>query len=335
MTPPDAPRPSRPPPPGGWDRGLVAAAGLVVVMSPLVALSRPLWPAEIPITLIPLLVGLALVLGLWLALLRHGWAAAVMLGFGAVDLGVMLAAVGPPTLPGPPVASCAHPLRVVTLNVLYAAGDWDRQEAYLRSGGFDLVLMQEIFSDGYWKGRLKGLESTFPHQVTLRESDSVILSRTPLEPLPPDLAGHRALTEPVLAKVPAIAAMTSVAGRDVLVVSAHMPSPKNPAAYDSRTEALARLGDLLAAHEGPAIVGGDFNGVAWSPPVAAFREAAGLRHPDWGPLPIATRPAWLPVAGAQIDYIWPSAAHFTAVQRAGPDVGSDHLPVEADVCLVN
>ncbi|KAA5606878.1 hypothetical protein F1188_02890 [Roseospira marina] len=318
-------------PAGGVDRALVAALGLIAVISPLVALSWRFWLAEIPLTLLPILVALAVLLAAWLAALRHGFAALLFLAFGVVDLGVMLGAVGPPTLSAASEVPCARPLRVASLNVLFSTGNWASQEAYLRNGGFDVVLLQEIFADGYWLGRLRALSETYPYLMTHRGSDSAILSTRPLRALPPRLQNATALTTPILGNVP-VAAMVAVGDREVLVVSAHMPSPKTPDAYAGRSLALHHLAALITTAEGPAIVAGDFNGVAWSPRIAAFREAAGLSMLDWGPLPIATRPAWLPVLGAQIDYVLPTASDFTGVQRAGPDVGSDHRPLEADLC---
>jgi endonuclease/exonuclease/phosphatase (EEP) superfamily protein YafD len=76
---------------------------------------------------------------------------------------------------------------------------------------------------------------------------------------------------------------------------------------------------------------GDFNNASWSKVQIAFREATGLDNrghylPSW--------PSWAwPVFRLPIDQIFVRGAARLSAIRLGPAVGSDHLPVEAEVTL--
>ena len=78
---------------------------------------------------------------------------------------------------------------------------------------------------------------------------------------------------------------------------------------------------------------GDMNATPWSPVLRHFMEQNGLRdsalgygvHPTWFS-------RWLPL-GIPIDQILHSDGITVLDRRVGPDVGSDHFAVTADIAL--
>jgi len=83
------------------------------------------------------------------------------------------------------------------------------------------------------------------------------------------------------------------------------------------------------------IVLGDFNSAPWNPVQRAFRAATGLENraaflDTWAP----SWPSWHPFfARIPIDPIFAGGTLAIRKLKVGPDVGSDHLPVEAEIVM--
>ncbi|WP_459858046.1 endonuclease/exonuclease/phosphatase family protein [Dongia sp. agr-C8] len=79
------------------------------------------------------------------------------------------------------------------------------------------------------------------------------------------------------------------------------------------------------------VVMGDFNNASWSRMQIAFRQATGLDNrghylPSW--------PTFMPqVLRLPIDQVFVRGGVQATALRLGPAVGSDHLPVEAEVAV--
>jgi endonuclease/exonuclease/phosphatase (EEP) superfamily protein YafD len=76
---------------------------------------------------------------------------------------------------------------------------------------------------------------------------------------------------------------------------------------------------------------GDFNSASWSSVQQAFRAATGLDNrghylPSW--------PSWTwPVLRLPIDQVFARGGARVTEMRLGPSVGSDHLPIEAEIAV--
>jgi endonuclease/exonuclease/phosphatase (EEP) superfamily protein YafD len=123
-------------------------------------------------------------------------------------------------------------------------------------------------------------------------------------------------------------------GRRGLLLLAHEYDPTVRDAHAAEIAAQVRR------TEGPRIVAGDLNGSQWSRPYRllsaelqdSFPEggaAFGHTYPSslqWGPWRLS-----LPLV--RIDYIFHSAELVALATRVGPDGGSDHLPVVAELAF--
>ena len=181
----------------------------------------------------------------------------------------------------------------------------------------DVLAILEI-SDTFAK-RL-GLDDVFPHHVVRPRWDPfgiALLSRHPI-------LRHAVVEED--GATPRIEAVLDWNGTEVTVVAFHPMPPITAADHGRRNRLLADISARYA--DRPTIVIGDFNATPWSSAFRAprrngFTIAGGLQ---------ATWPAPLRgLIGLPIDHVMVSR-HWSVIDRAvGPDLGSDHLPIQATV----
>ncbi len=216
-------------------------------------------------------------------------------------------------------------LELVSLNVFAHNADKDRTLAYLRRRGADVVVLVEI--DAAWAEALESLAALYPHRVVEPREDLfgvAVLSQLPLE---------SPRVEEFAAGPPAIVTGVRRGERGCLLVAAHPPAPIS-AAWSARRDAqLEAIGDLAAADERPVIVAGDLNATPWSHGFRRLVAARGLRDSAAGRGLQATWNArhWAP--RIPIDHVVVSPEIRVLARAVGPDVGSDHLPVEATLVV--
>jgi len=217
------------------------------------------------------------------------------------------------------------PLELVSLNVLADNTDTGRTIAYLRGRGADVVVLLEV--NEAWAAALVDLAELYPHRVVEPRRDKfgvAVLSRWPL--------GERRVITPADGP-PAIVAVVEPEGSACLLVAAHPPAPISAGWSAWRDAQLDAFGSLVAAAGRPAILAGDLNTTPWSAGFRRLVTAGGLRdsargrglQPTWNARRVAPR--------IPIDHVLVSDDIRVVDRRVGPDVGSDHLPVEARLVL--
>lgn len=165
-----------------------------------------------------------------------------------------------------------------------------------------------------------GLDDIYPYRVVRPRGDPfgvALLSRHPV-------LRHVVVEED--GATPRIEAVLDWHGTEVTVVAFHPMPPISAADHGQRNRVLADIAARYA--DRPTIVAGDFNATPWSsafraPRRKGFTVASGLQ---------ATWPAPLRgLIGLPIDHVMLSR-HWSVIDRAvGPDLGSDHLPIQASV----
>jgi endonuclease/exonuclease/phosphatase (EEP) superfamily protein YafD len=113
----------------------------------------------------------------------------------------------------------------------------------------------------------------------------------------------------------------------VQLVTTHPPSPGDPGLKADRDMQLGRLGNGLDAAR-PFVVVGDFNTTPWG---RAYQATPGVRAGD--PRFAGTFPAFAGWFGLPIDHVKFGGGLVLTDYRAGPDIGSDHLPLFATFAL--
>ena len=253
-----------------------------------------------------------------LALVGNVWA---MLPYWLAGPGVLAAAAA-----AQPGSQNESTLALILVNVHRQNPDRSLAVAYLRGRAPDVAVLIE--PNAQWLADLSSLDEIYPFRVAEPRDDNfgiVVLSRWPL-------ADTRIVT---LGGTPFPNIVTTVRfrGRDIRLVATHPHPPFNSAYAAALTEQLAAVADAAAAAVPPCIVAGDFNATPWSLPYRSFRSRSGLRdtaqgrgvQPTWNARRVAPR--------IPIDHVFASPDLAVLHRAVGPDVGSDHFPVEVTLVL--
>ncbi len=343
--PPD--RPSGPP--SAWKmagRLLLALAdtyaGLLALYLPLRLVSGMaglwLWPVALMSQVIHwLLLPASPLFGLMLALRRWGGAALAavpVIAFVGLFGGLFLPDLRREAGCGGPPEACRE-LTVMTYNIGGGLADPGPVAAAIRASGADVVGLVEV-SAGQAEVLGVALADAYPHRVMagLGFSGLGLASRYPIV--------EAGLVYPQREYLPYLLATLDVDGTPLTVIVYHLKPPVLVLRVPGLRYVEWPLDNTLtgtALARAPTIVMGDFNTTDQGDSYRRLARA-GLRDAwrmaGWGYG--ATYPArpegnrTLPAARlVRIDYVWVTGEF--AVRRAwlGPDAGSDHLPVLADV----
>jgi endonuclease/exonuclease/phosphatase (EEP) superfamily protein YafD len=182
----------------------------------------------------------------------------------------------------------------------------------------DLVVMADLASAQH--DRTADLAAAYPTRIESGEllilaRRAVVLHRTPVD------------SELKLLRVQISMGQQSF---DLAVVHLERPWPLGAASH-REPSAAAKLAKRLAGETGRLILVGDFNRPPWMSDMQALRgwlgvaaEAAPGTWPDWMP-----RPLRLP-----LDLVLVGKDLVLRGMKLGPNVGSDHLPIEAEIALL-
>jgi len=220
-------------------------------------------------------------------------------------------------------ADPARRIALVIANVLQDNRNAERLLRAVRATDASVVLCLE--TDAWWCAQLDALRATHPY--TLRHPlpntyGMALHSRWPLED------AHVAFL--VQDDVPSVhATLRLPSGVRVRLHGLH-PRPPVPTESDSsvhRDAELVVVGKQVQDDEGPVIVCGDLNDVAWSRTTRLFQKLSGLLDPRKGRGFFGTFPARRPLLRVPLDHVFHSPDFRLVEMRLLPDVGSDHLPV--------
>jgi vancomycin resistance protein VanJ len=222
-------------------------------------------------------------------------------------------------------------MRVMTYNVGNGLAPPNRMTSLLRASDADIVGLQELTTaqQGVIREKLAG---DYPHQLLFGDGifGKGLLSRWPI------LESEQIESVP---KRPDLRATIQAPERELQIAVAHPPPPRlHITGLRPRTHVHAQIGRLLdlIADDTPLIILGDFNmmriqeqyrRVATSGLTDAFRAAGVGRGVTW---PVRYG-GWRLIPVLRLDYIWLSPEIRPRTARVGPDAGSDHLPVIADL----
>lgn len=228
-----------------------------------------------------------------------------------------------PATPAPTVRS--QPFRLLVANVFYGNREHARVLELVRDTQPDAVVFVEVTAE--WRAALRPLEEQLPHAspVVGGRHGVLILSRWPI------------VSAQALQAVPGgdafLDARLDVAGRRVTVLAVHASWPLGAGNWALRNRQLESIARLAPSAVKPLIVAGDLNTTPHSPHFDVLLETGGLRSAAadrrWAP----TWPMFFLPGGIQIDHVLLSGNVAVRAFRTGPAVGSDHLPIVADLVL--
>lgn len=241
-----------------------------------------------------------------------GVAALLLAGLNALPL---LHYYHPRPAPAPPGPA----LRITAANVHYANADQQRLLDYLRRTRPDVVILLE--ATPAWRDALAGADGIPEHQAY--SGDVLVASRKPLAglrslPFGGGLAG-------------ALIFGAELGGQPITIIGAHANWPLGPRTAARRNAQLAVLAQAARAADTPVLLLGDLNVTAFSPQFARLLQGGGLADCAAGRGFTRSWPVAFPPLGLRIDHCLHGPGLRTASLANGPDIGSDHFPLEVVV----
>lgn len=265
------------------------------------------------------IIGLGIAAALALVFARYAWrvlAFGVALTFGLhVWLGIGASLV--------PASVSAHPgtdngeISVISLNTWDAVDNVEQLKAYFATVPADVVVLSEIGPPK--RALLEALKSVYPYQTdcaAVWQCSLALISRVPFE-----AAGAVRNSKDTPAFV-----WARFAG-SLTIVGTHIYRPsRNPWLHARQMNAMA---NVIRNIEGSVVLVGDLNMSPWSYSFRSLKTQAGLEGPR---IFTPSWPAWpLPLPQVALDHILISPDLVFGTVRAGPAVGSDHLPMYARI----
>ncbi len=219
-------------------------------------------------------------------------------------------------------------LKALTFNLHHRHADLAAVEAYLASERPSFALLTELPPEaGPW---LEGLRKDYPHQAVDRLSspfDVVLLSQLPLQGVNFDRR--------VSSYLPVLSARicpdpTAARKGCVTIIGLHAANPLGSSPLRDEQIRLAAA-KAERAPKGAAVLLGDLNTSPWAPIFAEALERGRLKDSALGFPLTATWISGNPLFGLPIDHVLLGRGMETVARHVGPDLGSDHLPVVAEL----
>lgn len=236
-------------------------------------------------------------------------------------------------LPSPAPAAGVARLKLVQFNVYTANPAKRRAVEWLRAEQPDLIALEEV--DSAWATELAELAPDYPYSVIEPREDNfgiALLSRLPLERARVVRPGGSAEIGPL----PSIVAELAPGGRRLRLAVTHPLPPLEEACRAHQHAQLAALAELLRREgDAPLLLAGDLNATMWSPAYADLAAALGLENARAGSGLLPTWPTRLPgLLRLPLDHVLCGREFAVAECRAGPYLGSDHLPLVVVVTIM-
>jgi len=280
-------------------------------------------------------VALALVVAAAIRVEASGWVRLGVLAASAACLAYHTVRILPytPLFPrqvaGAGVTERRRRLRLLVSNVQITNRRHDLLLGRIRECAPDVVVTLE--SDTEWERSLDALQPDYPHAVKHPLDTGYgmhVYSRLPLENSRVEF-----LVEPEVPSMNATVVLGS--GHRVRAYFLHPapPSPTEESGSEERDAELVIVAKRVARENGPAVVTGDLNDVAWSATTRLFRKLSGLLDPRIGRGFFNTFHARWFFIRWPLDHLFHSDEFTLVEMRRLRSVGSDHFPILVDLAL--
>ncbi len=230
--------------------------------------------------------------------------------------------------PSPAGATAASPtLRVVSMNISTSNAGYPRVIDYIREHEPDFVFLSEVRADlvALLEAEL-GDEYPYRYAVPSRMTLGLaFLSRRPFVDVETVMLSER--------RRQFLRAVIDWQGQPVELVGIHPYPPLNAGWAASRNAELGAMAAYAQTVDTPFVLLSDTNAAPWSHAMEPLVDEAGLRYAAQGHGLRATWRLGNWLLGAPIDHVLVSPQWAVADYAAGGNIGSDHVPVLADLAL--
>jgi endonuclease/exonuclease/phosphatase (EEP) superfamily protein YafD len=213
-------------------------------------------------------------------------------------------------------------LSLLVVNVLMSNRQAEGLLALIRSHEPDVVLAVE--TDRWWCDQLERLEG-YPFKLAHPLDNTYgLLLLSKLELVEPEL---RFLLKP---EVPSVRSGLRLRSGEVITLHGLHPEPPSPTEADTsapRDAELVLVAREAAEADGPTIVAGDLNDVAWSHTSRLFRRISRLLDPRIGRGMFNSFHAGYRLLRWPLDHVFVSNDFLLRDMQRLPAFGSDHFPI--------
>jgi endonuclease/exonuclease/phosphatase (EEP) superfamily protein YafD len=224
------------------------------------------------------------------------------------------------------VSGDQNSITIVVLNVSYRNHDYAALSDYIQSRSPEVLVLQEFTPRA--SSELRDIVRVYPYSIEYPQEGPfgiALYSRLPLHD------AERLKLSP--SESVNLRATIDLGGERISLYAVHLHPPLSVEWASWREMELARLAEYLQEAPEPRIMVGDLNLTPFSPVFGDFLARTGLDdarraqgfHVTWPTYPL---PAWIPIDHCLAD----AALPITGVHR-GPDVGSDHYPLEVTIAV--
>lgn len=277
---------------------------------------------EMPTALEPQYLGMSVLLFALALLMRRRW----LIGLAGLAVLYHAVQVVPWYFGGRPIDPDALPLKVLSFNVLGTNSQYDQVIDWVKAQEPQVAVFQEVVPP--WPDELQKLRTTFPYHFRVAELQMDVFSKLPI--LDPDFQKF--------GKMRGFIRFTVDLGRPVTIYATHT-YPQFHFGMEGFGYHREHLVDGLPAdvntHRGtPVIILGDLNSTMWSPHYAALVQKTGLKNArkGFGVCPsLGQEKNWTPWTAVAFDHCLISGDIGVARFATGPYLGSDHLPIVAEL----
>jgi len=224
-------------------------------------------------------------------------------------------------------------IRVASVNLLHSNADPRPFDSWLKKEKPDLLVALEIPS--MWEILLKSYTKEYPYQKFIPAKPTSwkihpwkmgILSKYPLNGFVSHSMGPDA--------IPWAETVIDLHGLNLRIIALHAMPPIDQKHLKLRNQVFQKVADKTRG-ESIVMVMGDFNATVHSPAFQELIQSAELKNasagfgriPSWRPLP---RFGFLAL---DLDHILVHPCIHVKEMHSGPDIGSDHKPLVAEIVL--
>jgi endonuclease/exonuclease/phosphatase (EEP) superfamily protein YafD len=224
----------------------------------------------------------------------------------------------------PADAAASSPrLRVATFNVLGTNARHADVVAWIQRANPDFIYLSE--TNEKWGVGLAPLAASHPHAVDLFIQGNFGFSFRSKHPIVRKKMHHLGMLE-----LPLLEAVVATPNGEITVFGAHPVPPVTRFWAAERDTYLRQMAEQSKTVAGRLTVLGDLNATRWSQSLTGLFDQ-GLRDSAEGHGFSATWMRGNPLMAIPIDHILTRGFHGTLRRETGPDLGSDHRPVVADL----
>lgn len=214
---------------------------------------------------------------------------------------------------------------ILSLNVLESNRDYRRTARLIDRVRPDILLLME--TDRRWAAALAPQLVPYANRIERPLGNTygmILATRLPM---------RDAIVETIAQKDTPSMHAELTAGDPFRLIALHPRPPLPGQDTEARDAEIAIAARRAARARLPVLAIGDFNDVAWSHTSQLFKRVGGYLDPRIGRGTFATFPARTPLLGWPLDHLFVTPEFAVRDLAVLEDVGSDHLPVHARLCL--